>query len=248
MLKCFKVSHYRKESGTDYIFSPITYEYRIIQSSSSFPFRDDDGRILRYSKYNVDVSGFTYEHYNTKQIELDNFVTFGYEPDNKDDSNAIAVFFDDQKIGYIPKNSLQSLIKEYSDGATHQICGFISYINERFNEVHLSLGFYSAEYDDFTIFTCKLNKTQENDFLGNPRQRNLSAVSEKCPVKLEYNYDSRTYLVSDDMGDELGEISRKQTNEIYKTIGDSEPFHAEISDLDMDGDGYIACTVEVWCE
>ncbi len=248
MFKCFNVSHDRKEPGTDHIFSPNTYGYRIIQSGSSFPFRDDDGRILRYSNYNVDVSGFTYQHYNIKQLELDKFVTFDYEPDKKDDPNVIAVFYDDQKIGYIPKNSLRSMIKEYSDGEIHQICGFISYINERFNEVHLALGFYSKEYDDLTVFKCKLISTKCMDFLGNPRQRNLTAVSEECPVKLEYNNESRTYLVSDDMGDELGEISRKQTNEIYRMIGNSEPFYAEISNLDMDEDGHIACTIDVWCE
>ena len=45
------------------------------------------------------------------------------------------------------------MVKDYSDGIEHQICGFISYINEELNEVHLGLGFYSRENKNLDVMT-----------------------------------------------------------------------------------------------
>lgn len=58
------------------------------------------------------------------------------------------------------------MVKDYSDGIEHQICGFISYINEELNEVHLGLGFYSKENKNLDVMTCKLIKTKMKDFMG----------------------------------------------------------------------------------
>lgn len=233
-------------NSTDHSASAEMLEPRVKQSHSTYPFKDDDGRILRYSYYDVEVKGFDHQNFDIKKLELGKFVTFDFEPDNQYDPNAIAIFYDDQKIGYVPQNSLQSMVKKYSDGKEHQICGFISYINEDLNEVQIALGFYSKVNNDLDVFKCRLCKTSAKDFMGNSRQENLELVDTGCPVDLEYNDESETYLVCDDTGEELGEISKKQSAQIYDIIGDTEPFHAEVSELDTDDNDKIICTIEVW--
>lgn len=163
---------------------------KLKRSHSTYPFKDDDGRILRHSYYDVEVEGFAQQNFDIKKLELEKFVMFDFEPDNQYDSNAIAVFYDDQKIGYVPQNSLQSMIKKYSDGEAHQIYSFISYINEDCNKVQIALGFYSNENSDLNVVKCKLCKTKLRDFNGHCRQNNLEAVETGCPVDLEYNYES----------------------------------------------------------
>lgn len=233
-------------NSTDRSTSAEMLEPNVKQSHSTYPFKDDDGRILRYSYYDVEVKGFDHQNFDIKKLELEKFVTFDFEPDNQYDPNAIAIFYDDQKIGYVPQNSLQSMVKKYSDGKEHQICGFISCINEDLNEVQIALGFYSKVNNDLDVFKCRLCKTRAKDFMGNSRQENLELVDTGCPVDLEYNDESETYLVCDDTGAELGEISKKQSAQIYDVIGDTEPFHAEVSELDTDDDDKIICTIEVW--
>lgn len=231
---------------TDHSTPAEMLEPSVNKSDSTYPFKDDDGRILRYSYYDVKVKGFDHQNFDIKKLELEKFVTFDFEPDNQYDPNAIAIFYDDQKIGYIPRNSLQSMVKKYSDGKEHQICGFISCINEELNEVQIALGFYSKVNNDLDVFKCRLCKTRAKDFMGNSRQENLELVDTGCPVELEYNDESETYLVCDDIGEELGEISKKQSAQIYEIIGDTEPFHAEVSELDTDDNCKIICTIEVW--
>lgn len=233
-------------NSTNHSTSAEILEPSVKQSHSTYPFKDDDGRILRYSYYDVEVKGFNHQNFDIKKLELEKFVTFDFEPENQYDPNAIAIFYDDKKIGYIPRNSLQSMVKKYSDGKEHQICGFISYINEDLNEVQIALGFYSKVNNDLDVFKCRLCKTRTKDFMGYSRQENLGLVDTGCPVDLEYNDESETYLVCDDMGQELGEISKKQSAQIHDIIGDTEPFHAEVSELDTDDDDKIICTIEVW--
>ena len=180
-------------NSTDRSMSAEMLEPNVKQSHSTYPFKDDDGRILRYSYYDVEVKGFDYQNFDIKKLELEKFVTFDFEPDNQYDPNAIAIFYDDQDV-----------------------------------------------------FKCRLCKTRTKDFMGNSRQENLELVDTGCPVDLEYNDESETYLVCDDTGAELGEISKKQSAQIYDVIGDTEPFHAEVSELDTDDDDKIICTIEVW--
>ena len=226
--------------------SETSINSKVKQSHSKYPFKDDEDRFLRYSYYDVDVKGFSYQNFDITKLELDKFVTFDFEPDNPYDPNAIAIFYDDQKIGYIPRNSLQSMVKDYSDGIEHQICGFISYINEELNEVHLGLGFYSKENKNLDVMTCKLIKTKMKDFMGNSRQDNLAMAEIGSPVELEYSYDSDTYIVNDDTGFELGEISKKQSEKLFDVIGDTKPFYAGINELEMDDDGNYICKIKVW--
>ena len=66
------------------------------------------------------------------------------------------------------------------------------------------------------------------------------------PAELEYSYDSDTYIVNDDTGFELGEISKKQSEKLFDVIGDTKPFYAEINELEMDDDGNYTCKIKVW--
>ena len=112
-------------------------------SNSKFPKTDDDFRTLKYEYYDVSVKGTEYREFDISKIKLDHMVSFETEPDNQYDKNAIKILYDNIFIGYIPKNNLQNMMKRYSNGSTHQVCGFISFVNEKTKEINIGLGFYS---------------------------------------------------------------------------------------------------------
>ena len=89
------------------------------------------------------VKGLEYREFDLSQIKLEYFVRFEFETNNKYDSNAIKILYNNIFIGYIPKNNLQEMIKSYSNGKKRQVCGYISSVNEITKEITLGLGFYS---------------------------------------------------------------------------------------------------------
>lgn len=123
--------------------SEIEMESYIKISNSKFPKTDDDFRTLKYEYYDVSVKGTEYREFDISKIKLDHMVSFETEPDNQYDENAIKILYDNIFIGYIPKNNLQNMMKRYSNGSTHQVCGFISFVNEKTKEINIGLGFYS---------------------------------------------------------------------------------------------------------
>lgn len=113
------------------------------ESSKRFPKIDEYNRILKYEYYDVPVKGIKYRNIDLSQIKVEHFVRFEFEPNNKYDSNAIKILYNDIFIGYIPKNNLQEMMKSYSNGKKRQVCGYISSVNEITKEITLGLGFYS---------------------------------------------------------------------------------------------------------
>lgn len=112
-------------------------------SDKKFPKKDDAFRNLKYEYYDVSVKGSEYINFDISKIKINHFVSFETEPDNQYDKNAIKILYDNLFIGYIPKNNLQNMMKKYSDGITHQVCGFITLVNTKTNEINIGLGFYS---------------------------------------------------------------------------------------------------------
>ncbi len=67
---------------------------------------------------------------------------------------------------------------------------------------------------------ANLTKTRKKDVFGNPRYDNLDIANNGDIVKLEYMDESKTYLVLDKRGNELGEIGTTTTSTILKSSKD----------------------------
>ena len=64
---------------------------------------------------------------------------------------------------------------------------------------------------------ANLTKINKRDVFGNPRYDNLDLANDGDIVKLEYLDDTKTYLVLDKRGNELGEIGAETTSTILKS-------------------------------
>ena len=56
--------------------SETSINSKVKQSHSKYPFKDDEDRFLRYSYYDVDVKGFSYQNFDITKLELDKFREF----------------------------------------------------------------------------------------------------------------------------------------------------------------------------
>lgn len=112
-------------------------------SYKTFSKCDDNNRELRYEYYDVEVKGTIYRNFDISILEIDHFIHFEFEPENEYDKNAIKILYDDIFIGYIPKNGLQRMVKDYCNGTSKNVCGFITSIDRNTKEIHIALGFYS---------------------------------------------------------------------------------------------------------
>ena len=214
-------------------------------SKAEFPFIDDDGRILRYSYYDVEVKGTAYREIDYSKIELNEFLTFEEEPENEYDKNAILVLYKDKPIGYVPKGKLQEMMTDYKDGIKRQVCGFVYTVNEITNKIIMALGFYDTLGPDDKVIEAKLVGVKKKEEYVGSRQDNLAMTSEGTMVDLDYDYMSEKYIVSDS-GLELGEIGKTQSEKLQEYEDEGRELIAWVSELDYDDNADITCKIKVY--
>ena len=102
------------------------------------PTSNTDGYELKYSYDDVLIAGTKY--YNIpKDINIGTSLDLIPEPENKYDSNAIAVFANGEKIGHVPKNRLQDMIHDFIKRGDI-LTARISSINE--DSIKMAVDFY----------------------------------------------------------------------------------------------------------
>lgn len=217
-------------------------------SKLEFPFFDDDC-YLKYSYYDVDVMGVVYRDFNISDLPIDADVEFNEEPENEYDKNAIQIRCCSTPIGYVPKNKLQSMIHDYLDNNDTKIVGFISKVDEDEKKIQVAIGFYRSmsdyELKKLPYVDASLIKTTKKDDLGTSRQENLDSVNEGDIIELDYQFDTETYLVTDDVGNELGEINASKSQNLQDYENEGKELHGVIIEVGMTDSGKNACKVRV---
>ncbi len=141
------------------------------------------------------------------------------------------------------------MILNYSDGKEHQICGFISAVDENNKEIKIALGFYQEmtkkELDKIDYLDAKLIKTTKKDEFGNSRQDNLALISKGEEVTLEFDYDSETYIVTDGLN-EIGEISKAISKKLQKYEDNFKKFRSVLINLDYNESSSLEGKVRVF--
>jgi hypothetical protein len=96
------------------------------------------------------------------------------EPENKFDSNAILLLYNNQKIGYIPKETAKGIAEQIDSNPEITLSISVSEITgstEKNVGCNISIKIYSQKFDDF-----KLNGDIANDF--NDMQQNAFDTEE----------------------------------------------------------------------
>lgn len=218
-------------------------------SINEFALLDDD-HYLKYSYYDVVLKAVDACNVEIAKLKIEEALYFEFEPDHPYDEHAIKVLCHNQCIGYIPKNTLQRMMKDYDEDEHGQVKGFIYRVNEHHKEIHIALGFYKEltkeELKKVPHMDMSLTKTSKKDFLDVSRQEHLGCVSEGDEVHLEYEYETETYFVTDDCANELGEVSKSVSQKLQKLEDEGKTFYGVICEMGYSDSGKNTCKIRVF--
>lgn len=144
-------------------------------------------------------------------LQLGDNLSLELEPDNQFDPHAIKILSGSNEVGYLFHRKLQSMVHDFVKRGCPVAASVDSLSIDGFT---CGLGFY-RDINTFDSVSATLTKTSKKDFFGTSRQDNLSFLSKGDALSFEYNYDSETYVVSDECGNEVGELSKSLSDKLY---------------------------------
>lgn len=130
---------------------------------------------------------------DVSQLTLYKKLSLRQEPENEYDSNAIALYDDNIKIGYLFKGHLQDMANDWMK-KDEPIRAMVSRIDNE--EIYIDLYFYEIPSKHLSTWANKivtLNGNKSEEF-----QDNICFIEEdNRKLDLEYDYDKEQYLISD---------------------------------------------------
>lgn len=217
-------------------------------SSYKLPLFMDD-RLLKYKYYDVFVKGTKYRNIDYDAIDINKSVTFEEEPTNEYDTNAIKVICNQQFIGYAPQNNIQGMIKDYLNNEENDLVAYISKIDEANQLIDIAIGFYQTysdyELDSLEYIEATLIKTTKKDEFGISRYDSIELLSEGDEVTLDSQFDSDLYLVTDDGGNELGELSKSVSERLQEKENDYT-FEAYVQEINESSSGKLNVKIRIY--
>lgn len=203
---------------------------------------------VKYKYDNIRVVGVQYAEPDFSMLEIGARVELIHESDNDYDKNAVRVEFNGQKLGYIAKDSQQqSMVKDFMR-RDEPIYAAISRFDEGQNIIDLYMAFYRDPLiglEGCEHMSTKLTKTSKKDFFETKREENLWGISENAPLEIEYNVETETYWVYDDMRNELGEIAKAASAKIIAREEEFEPI-AFLEELTEDDEGKCVASIRIY--
>ena len=210
-----------------------------------FPFIEKNtNSYLTYSYYDVEIRGVNYQDIDLNNIKINHSISFKLEPDNKNDPNAIQVYYDELLIGYVPKNSLQDMIRKTFTNDDRSVKGYISYIDEDKKNIQMALGFYIELIDG------ELEEMPHRDAIINSKESKNKGAFNNIEVYdnliLKYNVDTETYYVYDNESNELGELSRWTSNSIKEDEFEGNTIYCVVNNIEKNNSNDIECELFIF--
>lgn len=170
----------------------------------------DGSYLLSYKYSNVKIA-----MPSLNSVSLGDFLSFEQEPTNTYDDKAVKIMCGLDKIGYVYRGKMQEMINDFLKKEL-PIEARIDSISEDY--LSYSIAFYK-DINSFDSVNAVLTKTTKKDEFGNSRQDNLSCINSGDILYSEYDYDTGTYIISDDCGNEVGELSKSISEKIRSKVG-----------------------------
>lgn len=200
-----------------------------IESDVTF-LKIEDGYYLRWQyKENIAIAQ------NLDKVQLkDCDIDLVPEPDNQYDSNAVALYKGEHKLGYLYKGQTQEMVLSYLDHKNYRIKTVVCLLDQENNKLAVRIAFYrdidSVQLDTLTFSLTKISK--KADFVSS-RYENVSTMNVGDYVEIFDNYNG-SYTVCDECGNELGELNAKKIEDIFDDI-----IYAKIADIELtENDAY----------
>lgn len=174
---------------------------------------------LKWNYSDVTIKGVQYRDIDFSKLEIGKTIDLLPEPDNKYDEKAIKIIQSDMFLGYIPKGDLQEMILKYSEDDNYLILAKLCLIDEENQLLQIHLVFYKeiieSDFDFVKKMSASLIKTTKKDSnFDISRQDALSKTEENEYVSIEKQYDSDCYLVLNECGEEIGELSQSISDKL----------------------------------
>ena len=146
-------------------------------------------------------------------------IKFKQEPDNEYDNKAVALYLEENKIGYLYRGRIQDMVNDWIKKENY-FWGYINKIDVEKSTATFKIGFY-RDINSLEMKSFKLTKiTKRAPAYESSRFENLESCSDGDVVLYESSYETNNYIVTNEYGDELGELGTKAVGWIEENDSD----------------------------
>ena len=146
-------------------------------------------------------------------------IEFKQEPDNEYDNKAVALYLEENKIGYLYRGRIQDMVNDWIKRDDY-FWGYINKIDVEKSIATFKIGFY-RDINSLEMKSFKLTKiTKRAPEYESSRFENLECCSDGDVVLYETSYETDNYIVTNEYGDELGELGTKAVEWIKENESD----------------------------
>lgn len=138
-------------------------------------------------------------------------ITFCQEPENQYDTNAIAIYLCNEKIGYVYRGRIQDMINDWIK-RNHLFCGHINKYSITNNSASYKIGFYKpiSDYQNKRFPLTKISKKCD-EYSSSSRYENLCECNDGDFVIIDVDYENN-YIVTTEFAEEIGELPKSAIN------------------------------------
>lgn len=157
--------------------------------------------------------------------------------------SSVEVFLDGNAVGVISHKGKAQMIIDFMSRNEKVLARFDS-------PGTLQIAFYKKlleQLKECESSTFKITSTSKRDeFTETPRYENLDFMDENDLVKIEYNDDTEKYLLRNDAGDEIGELSKSDSKKVEKREDDGFEPVGFITEQDYNENGIPTAKVKIF--
>ena len=216
---------------------------------TEFSNRLDEYR-LKWKYLDVPVAGTQNIQIDYTKLQIGTKVSFEKEPNNEYDSNAIKIKQNDIFLGYVHKGTIQEMLHSYLENDKYYVFAKLNLIDEENRKLQIQIAFYEI-FDESKCtlvkkFNTSLTKTSKKaEEYESSRQDNLGCLSEGEYLEIEEQYDSDGYLVLNDVGEELGELSASVSEKLSEYYENGYEIIIQVTEITENDSGKYGAKVEI---
>ena len=185
------------------------------------------------------TDGYGLQYAAELNVKLGGEITFKQEPENEHDNQAVAVFQDNRRLGYIYRGQTQEMANRWLKNGT-SLLGYISSVDISHNKIKYKIGFYKP-LAEMQKETFKLTGLRQKDSIGELREDNIRIFSVGDSVTAEYDVAEEKYIVWCG-GCEIGTLP-KNAEEFAE---DKKKIIGVLTKIDFDDEDKCSAEVELY--
>ena len=169
-------------------------------------------------------------------------ISFVQEPENEYDDRAVAIYLNDNKLGYVYRGTTQDMINDWIK-RNWQVVAYINKFNISERKVTYKIGFYKP-LDLFDSKEFSVVKTGKKDCDHTPRYENLETCNVGDTVDVDYDYSSESYVLTNYTVSEIGELPASASS--FINAANCKSVVGVISEMTEDDNGKPKAKVKIY--